>query len=39
MFQLNWIILKKVDDLDVGELETVSTDLKKLSDAVNKEVV
>ena len=30
---------KKVDDLDVGKLKTVLTELKKLTDAVSKEVV
>ena len=29
----------KVDDLDVGKLKTTLVDLKKLSDAVNNEVV
>ena len=29
----------KGDDLDVGKLETVSVDLKKLSDVVDNEVV
>ena len=28
----------KVDDIDTGKLRTVSTDVKKLSDAVSKEV-
>ena len=30
---------KRVDDLDVGKLKTVSIDLRKLSDAMSKEVV
>ena len=29
----------KVDDLDVGKLKTVTVDLKKLSDVVDKKVV
>ena len=29
----------KVDDLDVGKLETVPVDLKKLSDVVDNEVI
>ena len=29
----------KVDDLDVGKLQTVPVDLKKLSDVVDNEVV
>ena len=29
----------KVDDLDVGKLKTVTIDLKKLSDVVDKKVV
>ena len=29
----------KVDELDVGKLKTVPTDLKKLSDAVDNDVV
>ena len=29
----------KVDDLDIGKLKTVSVDLKKLSDVVDKQVV
>ena len=29
----------KVDDLDVGNLKTISVDLKKLSDVVEKEIV
>ena len=29
----------KVDDLDIGKLKTVSVDLKKLGDVVDKEVV
>ena len=28
----------KVDDIDIGKFRTVSTDVKKLSDAVSKEV-
>ena len=32
-------IKTKVDDLDVGKLKTVHADLKKLSDAVDNEVV
>ena len=31
--------LKKVDDLDVGELKIVPIELKKISDAVKNEVV
>ena len=29
----------KVDDLDVGKLKTVPTDMKKLNNAVDKKVV
>ena len=29
----------KIDDLDVGKLKTVNTDLNKISDVVSKEVV
>ena len=32
-------IKTKVDDLDVGKLKTVHVDLKKLSDAVDNEVL
>ena len=38
MIQLVWIVFKKVDDLDVAKLKTISVDLKKLFDVVDNEV-
>ena len=38
VFQLVWIILKKVNDLDIGELKTVPIDWNKLSDVVKNDV-
>ena len=31
--------LKKINELDVGEIKTVPIDLKRLSDVMNKEIV
>ena len=38
MLQLVWIIYKKIDDLDVGNLKAVPADLKEISDVVDNEV-
>ena len=35
MLQLVWIIYKKIDDLDVGNLKAVPADLKEISDVVD----
>ena len=39
MFQLVWIIYKKVYDTDVDKLKIVPIDLKKLNDVLSKEIV